>query len=56
MNQELFSVILTENVGDLDLGHAVKEAMENYISSGVLPAPFMIRIYNLLGDPALKVN
>jgi hypothetical protein len=56
MNQELFSVIFMEAAGDLDLGHAVKQALENYNSNGPVDNPNMLRIYNLLGDPALKVN
>jgi len=36
------------------LGQAVLKAMENYALSGGLP--FMLNIYNLLGDPALEIK
>jgi hypothetical protein len=36
------------------LGSAVLKAMENYALSGA--PPFMLKIYNLLGDPALEIK
>jgi hypothetical protein len=54
MNQELFTAIFNEKAADL--GHAVKRALERYNSSGPMEYPYMIRIFNLLGDPALVMN
>ena len=54
MNEDLFHAIFEENAERL--GDAVKMALERYNSRGSLPYPFMLRIYNLLGDPALALK
>ena len=54
MNEDLFHAIFEENAGRL--GIAIKTALERYNSRGSLPYPFMLRIYNLLGDPALALK
>ncbi len=52
MNKKLFEAFFEEQ----DMGGAVKRAIALYKADGDLPFPYMIDVYNLLGDPALEIK
>jgi hypothetical protein len=52
LNREFYNAVLTG--GKKVLGDAVMQALSKYRSSGSMP--FMIDIYGILGDPALKLR
>ncbi len=54
INKDLFKAIFIENTPEL--GNAVLKALQRYRAANPDYLPYMIDIYNLLGDPALKIH